>query len=93
MTIKYYDVQTAYKNGELPHEVYMMQPEGYDEKSKQLAYKLNKNVYSQKQGANGTKSWTLFLLSLLTPDMTEVLTIHVYKSDRKTVIMCTFWGM
>ena len=63
MTVKHYDVQSAYLNGELSHEVYMKQPEGYAVKSERLVYKLNKNVYGLKQGAN---EWNKKLNTILT---------------------------
>jgi hypothetical protein len=63
MTVKHYDIQSAYLNGKLSHEVYMKQPEGYITTSDHLVYKLNKNVYGLKQGAN---EWNKKLNTILT---------------------------
>src|SRR6218665_3693807 len=47
-----YDVETAYLNGDLSHEVYKKQPEGYQEGGHKIVCKLQKNLYGLKQGAN-----------------------------------------
>ncbi len=52
MIVKHYDVETAYLNGDLSHEVYMKQPEGYQEGGHKIVCKLQKNLYGLKQGAN-----------------------------------------
>ena len=52
MTVKHYDIQAAFLNGELSHEVYMQQPDGYHEHGDDLVCKLNKSLYGLKQGAN-----------------------------------------
>src|SRR6218665_3764678 len=52
MIVKHYYVETAYLNGDLSHEVYMKQPEGYQEGRHKIVCKLQKNLYSLKQGAN-----------------------------------------
>jgi hypothetical protein len=38
------DVKTAFLNGDLEKEVYMKQPEGFNDDS-QKAYKLRKSIY------------------------------------------------
>src|SRR6218665_2071247 len=43
---------TAYLNGDLSHEVYMKQPEGYQEGGHKIVCKLQKNLYGLKQEAN-----------------------------------------
>src|ERR1043165_3944894 len=52
MIVKHYDVETAYLNGDLSHEVYMKQPEAYPEGDNKVVCKLKKNLYGLKQGAN-----------------------------------------
>ena len=51
MTVKHYDIQAAYLHGELSHELYMKQPEGYQDSAASLVCKLRKNLYGIKQGA------------------------------------------
>jgi hypothetical protein len=51
MRVKHYDIQSAYLNGELTHEVYLKQPDGYHEGESNLVCKLNKSLYGLKQGA------------------------------------------
>ena len=52
MIVKHYDIEAAYLNGDLAHEVYMKQPEGYHQGAENLVCKLNKSLYGLKQGAN-----------------------------------------
>ena len=43
------DISSAYLHGELKEEVYMKQPEGFEEKSKaNLVCKIKKNLYGSK---------------------------------------------
>ena len=51
MIVKHYDIEAAYLNGELSHEVYMLQPDGYRD-GDNLVCKLQKSLYGLKQGAN-----------------------------------------
>src|SRR6218665_859347 len=44
MIVKHYDVETAYLNGDLSHEVYMKQPEGYQEGGHKIVCKLQKKI-------------------------------------------------
>ena len=52
MIVKHYDIQTAYLNADLSHEVYMKQPEGFHQGNNSLVCKLQKNLYGLKQGAS-----------------------------------------
>ena len=50
MCVKHYDIQSAYLNADLSHEVYMKLPE--PRANNNLVCKLQKNIYGLKQGAN-----------------------------------------
>ena len=43
------DISSAYLNGELKEEVYMKQPEGFEEKSPEWVWRLRKSLYGLKQ--------------------------------------------
>ena len=46
------DVKTSFLNGSLAEEVYMKQPEGFEEKGKEkLVYRLKKSIYGIKQAS------------------------------------------
>lgn len=53
MTVHHMDVKTAFLNGELSEEIYMVQPEGYD-KQNGLVCRLNRSLYGLKQAS---RSW------------------------------------
>ena len=43
------DISSAYLNGELKEEVYMRQPEGFEEKTPEWVWRLRKSLYGLKQ--------------------------------------------
>ncbi|PIL25514.1 hypothetical protein GSI_12425 [Ganoderma sinense ZZ0214-1] len=43
------DISSAYLNGELKEEVYMCQPDGFEEKTPQWVWRLRKTLYGLKQ--------------------------------------------
>ena len=59
--IKTFDIKTAFLNGELTEELYMLQPEGFDDGSGKVC-KLLKSIYGLKQAP---KSWNVKLTSYL----------------------------
>lgn len=53
MSVKHYDIETAYLNGDIHHEIYMNQPEGYEVPGKEhYVCKLKRSLYGLKQSAN-----------------------------------------
>ena len=49
--VKHYDIEAAFLNGDIFHEVYMRQPEGYEVNQDYYVCKLQKSIYGLKQGA------------------------------------------
>lgn len=45
------DVDTAFLNGDLHHEIFMSQPPGFQSKGKNLVCRLKRSLYGLKQGA------------------------------------------
>ena len=54
MIVKHYDIEAAFLNGDISHEVYMKQPEGFEVNKDHYVCKLQKSLYGLKQGA---KEW------------------------------------
>ena len=52
MMVKHNDIESAYLNGDLSHEVYMKQPAGSEANKEQFVCKLMKHLYGLQQGAN-----------------------------------------
>lgn len=63
MHVEHLDIKTAFLNGDFSEEIYMEQPNGFQEKGKKnLMCKLKKNIYGLKQAA---RAWNEKLSMLL----------------------------
>lgn len=51
MSVNHIDIKTAFLNGDLDNEVYLKQPEGFEDPTRHLVCKLNKSLYGLKQSA------------------------------------------
>ena len=62
--VHHFDVKTAFLNGDLDDEIYMRQPQGFEEENrKHLVCKLSKSLYGLKQAA---RSWNVKIHDILT---------------------------
>lgn len=50
LTLMQFDIKTAFLNGDLTEDIYMMQPQGYNDNSGRVC-KLNKSLYGLKQAS------------------------------------------
>ena len=58
------DVKTAFLNGHLEEEIYMLQPEGFGEKEKEnMVCKLNRSIYGLKQAS---RQWYILFDNAIT---------------------------
>ncbi|KAE8703180.1 BTB/POZ domain-containing protein [Hibiscus syriacus] len=71
------DVKTAFLHGNLEEEIYMLQPEGFEEKEKKnLVYRLNKSLYGLKQVRGvGIRDLIPSLCALDTTDLMQTLVL------------------
>ena len=82
------DISTAFLNGDLEHDVYMQEPEGFEELGPGWALKLIKAIYGLKQAG---RQWHKKLDSALsTLGFSKVQcdnAIWIYKKDNTRIIL------
>jgi transposase InsO family protein len=81
LTLKQYDVKTAFLNGSLQEEIYMKQPPGFNGNK---VLKLNKSLYGLKQAArvwNQTFNKAMLKENFVQSKFDECLFIYKNKSD------------
>ena len=49
MSMRQYDIETAFLNGDLEEHIELEQPKGFIEKSKNHIWKLQKSIYGLRQ--------------------------------------------
>ncbi|KAL7278120.1 hypothetical protein ACG7TL_008091 [Trametes sanguinea] len=85
------DISSAYLNGELKEEVYMKQPEGFEEKSPDWVWRLRKSLYGLKQAG---RCWHEKLHEVLTKLGFDRLvcehSVWVYLRDGVRIIIPVF---
>lgn len=88
MTIRQFDVKTAFLYGDLEEQVYMRQPEGFDDKSGKVC-KLMKSLYGLKQSSRcWNKKFTKFIKE--NQLIQSVADPCVFTSEDKTLILALY---
>jgi hypothetical protein len=90
LTMKQFDVKTAFLNGEIEEELYMQQPEGYADGSQKVC-RLKKSLYGLKQSP---RCWNRRLVSfMVTNGFTESAAdpcLFVQKSNGTKLIVVVY---
>ncbi|KAF7964737.1 hypothetical protein HWV62_3402 [Athelia sp. TMB] len=85
------DVSTAFLNGDLDEEIYMKQPEGFQEGGPEWVLRLLKSIYGLKQSA---RQWNKKLHSVLVKmgfaRLESEHSIYVYRRGAVRIIMPVF---
>ena len=93
LTLEFMDVQTAYLNAELQEEVYMRQPEGYEQGNpREWVCKLHKAIYGLKQaGREWNTNLNAFILSLGFTRLSTDTCVYVKRSKSgRMIIISTY---
>lgn len=62
LEIVHFDVRTAFLHGSLDEDIYMIQPQGYEEREEELVCKLQKSLYGLKQAS---RAWNTCFVQFL----------------------------
>lgn len=80
-----FDVKTAFLHGELKEEIFVRQPEGFDDGTRRVC-KLNKSLYGLKQAPKNWNEKFSKYLNLLGFDCTDDDPCMYYNQDRSMII-------
>jgi len=90
MDIVQFDVKTAFLNGDLKEEVFMSQPEGYEDGSGRVC-KLNRSIYGLKQSSrNWNEKFNSFLSGEGLVATAEDTCVFVRHNGKETLIVCLY---
>lgn len=85
MKLKTFDVKTAFLYGDLREDIYMYQPEGFDDGTHRIC-KLNKSLYGLKQAPrNWNEKFSMFLMSIGLDNTDDDPCIY-YTKDKSIII-------
>ena len=90
MVLKQFDVKTAFLNGKLSEEVYMRQPEGYDDGSGRVC-RLHKSLYGLKQSSrNWNETFSRFIEQEGFHATAEDTCVYLRKRGNDWTIICLY---
>ena len=85
MRLMTFDVRTAFLHGDLQEEIYMYQPEGFDDGTGRVC-KLNKSIYGLKQAPkNWNEKFSKYLKSVGFDDTDDDPCVY-YNNDKSMII-------
>ena len=90
MEVKQFDVKTAFLNGILEEEVYMSQPEGYEDGSDRVCL-LKRSIYGLKQSPrNWNARFSEFLIQEGLQATPEDTCVFVRRKGKNTLLVCLY---
>jgi len=84
LEVHHLDIKTAFLNGFLEEEIFMQQPEGFEEGGPELVCKLQRSLYGLKQASRAWNERLVQELNALNFDVTEAdpsLFVHRKRED------------
>src|SRR5439155_9962209 len=90
LSITQFDIKTAYLNGDLEDELYMRQPQGFDDKTGRVCHLL-KGLYGLKQaGRQWNKTFDAFLKSAGLKQSAADPCVYYKTEKADRVILCLY---